>query len=457
MSDNHLNRHLSSAASEGRYVDQGQFYLEPRKALEKLGKFALPEPGFWVLKMVQAAVACGAPEIQFTFLRRRVEIKFVNAGRWQAEEVFTLIAEARSSQDRGLFHFQAGLVAVMGDDTESVAWSCGAKTYRYSSEKFEESADPDDGLVRVVVDRKNRSLPLDLPLRHVWRQTAYEYKALTDHCRCSPISVIVDNYELPRRYARRACELPKIARYNNEKPSGLMKLLAVRPLHTLRERPPVKYPLARRPWVKSKTKERFTTLYYESEGPTAQGVMCLLSCKQRCWEVVAVHDGVVLEVHSLPEDDLGHGAEGRRLAELCRQTDDPVVLSLTYEVKPEEIDLSHFQVKPEFYENCLPDVAVLRDTLSTIREECLKEWDFDDVPDDIRLVDAVLADLDSLLLSPLVIPALGFFTCVFACNELAEQTWNRWRAVNPKGESLQKSLDEIIYGLDSDGSVVGVS
>lgn len=87
---------------------------------------------------------------------------------------------------------------------------------------------------------------------------------------------------------------------------------------------------------------------------------------------MAVHDGVVLEVHSLPEDDLGHGAEGRRLAELCGQTDDPVVLSLTYEVKPEEIDLSHFQVKPEFYKNCLPDLAVLRDTLSTIRGECLK-------------------------------------------------------------------------------------
>jgi hypothetical protein len=55
-----FDRYLVSEAAQGLFVESGQFQVLPEKAL---GKFALPEPGLWVLKMVQAAVAAGPEPI----------------------------------------------------------------------------------------------------------------------------------------------------------------------------------------------------------------------------------------------------------------------------------------------------------------------------------------------------------------------------------------------------------
>ena len=79
-----IDQHLENAYAAGRFVESGTISIDAQKALEKFGRFGLAQPGFWVLKIVQAAVACGAPEIDFKFLRKKVVITFENTMAWQA-------------------------------------------------------------------------------------------------------------------------------------------------------------------------------------------------------------------------------------------------------------------------------------------------------------------------------------------------------------------------------------
>ena len=53
---------LRNQRAVGRYESEGHFTLGA-EAARKLANYALPEPSFWILKIVQAAVACGAPSI----------------------------------------------------------------------------------------------------------------------------------------------------------------------------------------------------------------------------------------------------------------------------------------------------------------------------------------------------------------------------------------------------------
>ena len=50
--------------SGGRADSSGSFTLDPKKALERLAQFSLPDPYKWVLKVVQGLHRSGAREIQ---------------------------------------------------------------------------------------------------------------------------------------------------------------------------------------------------------------------------------------------------------------------------------------------------------------------------------------------------------------------------------------------------------
>ncbi len=67
-----LDNLLSSLQKGGEVVSSGSFTLDLRKAREKLRKFQLAEPCFYLMKVLQAAVSAGAERIDIALGRRSV-------------------------------------------------------------------------------------------------------------------------------------------------------------------------------------------------------------------------------------------------------------------------------------------------------------------------------------------------------------------------------------------------
>ena len=51
-------------AQEGRFESRGHFTLDEKASLDKLAEFQAERPGLWLVKLLQAAVASGAPEFR---------------------------------------------------------------------------------------------------------------------------------------------------------------------------------------------------------------------------------------------------------------------------------------------------------------------------------------------------------------------------------------------------------
>lgn len=66
MKQSSLDSYLAEQRSEGAFDSDGSFSLSKGSAAQKLGKYTLPGPYSWVLKVVQAAVSWGASELRLT-------------------------------------------------------------------------------------------------------------------------------------------------------------------------------------------------------------------------------------------------------------------------------------------------------------------------------------------------------------------------------------------------------
>lgn len=76
MKRSELESFLQRTRSAGALDSEGHFTLNVAQAMEKLGKFQLPAPEFFVLKAIQAGVSAGAPCIKVTTARWRTRVEF---------------------------------------------------------------------------------------------------------------------------------------------------------------------------------------------------------------------------------------------------------------------------------------------------------------------------------------------------------------------------------------------
>ena len=120
-----LDRYLASEAAQGLFLEEGEFRIAADKALEKLSRFALPGPGLWVVKMLQAAVCAGAPSIEFIFERRRVTVKFENVGNWDAGALLHQMMGVALPSQPALRHLFAGILGAALGFSQEISWRCG--------------------------------------------------------------------------------------------------------------------------------------------------------------------------------------------------------------------------------------------------------------------------------------------------------------------------------------------
>lgn len=385
MSSN-IGNFLAEQVAEGQRVDSGEFTLDSAKARAKLAEFALSEPGLWVVKIVQSAVACGAPDIEFVMPKREVKVCFLNKPGWCAEKICSFVLSARVPPDRAMAHFQAGILgSSLGEVTDRLSWECGGKRVSLDSRGVSVQDVEDDGYLKLHLRRSQKPSVsvkfFNTPLRYYFRETAHEFHALVERCRCSPIPVQVDGYMLPRHYAQTFLKLPTQNNYDSENPSGRASLLTLIPLTELPEAESLAYPLREtllKPEPRSYDEHpKFSpTQLPLDEGRRARGVVALYSGLQRRSQINYLLDGALIESRvAFSENPISKAFPALERALNNNKDDFPFDLYLA--ITPERVDLSHFQVRDLSFAGLGLELCLaLKRTFEQIRDNCDKPWDF---------------------------------------------------------------------------------
>ena len=362
MSDN-LDQYLASEAAQGLMIDQGEFSLDPEKALEKLSLFSLPEPGLWVVKMVQAAVASGAPEIRFTFERRKVKVKFRPAEDWDAEELLTQLLTAQSPKESSKRHLFSGILGAALGFSEEIAWMTQGKVVRVTKSGPSLEENPEAESFSFAARRPRRSALtsglFSSPIRYLLRQTAQEYKSLISKTTACPIKIYVDGRLLGCSYQVTTTSLPPTKDYDSESSDGRKVLFAQIPVIGLGRRS-LPYPIDSAPLDSVVNQDgAFESIRrpVPADGPV-EAVVCVYGCLQRESRINFVMDGVTLQSsHLLTLDDPQLNAV--RLA--LENGKDNFVLDVYVQVGWDDLDLTQMAVRQQTYRpilmSCLPEIV----------------------------------------------------------------------------------------------------
>ena len=368
-----LDRYLASEAAQGLFQEEGEFRIAAEKALEKLSRFALPGPGLWVVKMLQAAVCAGAPSIEFTFERRRVSVKFENVGKWDAGALLHQMMGVALPSQPARRHLFAGILGAALGFSQEISWTCGGSQALVNKSSAQSKPVEPGCDFKFTATRPQRpafkSGIVSSPIRHLVRQTVQEFTALVEHGGVAPIPVLIDNRPWPSSYITDVDQLPEKPGYDSEKPRGEKVLLAQVPLYGL-DRPRVPYPIDSASLTElDDWKEDFQSLCLSPDPDRAvEGVLCLYSCLQRESRLNLMLDGVCLKRCKLFEDPDLRG--------LQNVLGPDFVLDLYFEIGWEDLDLSQFAVRERSYaDSVMKIIPSLREVLIALHRDCHKpEW-----------------------------------------------------------------------------------
>ncbi|MCA9775826.1 MAG: hypothetical protein KC800_03885 [Candidatus Eremiobacteraeota bacterium] len=453
-----LDRYLASEAAQGLFQEEGEFRIAAEKALEKLSRFALPGPGLWVVKMLQAAVCAGAPSIEFTFERRRVSVKFENVEKWDAEALLHQMMGVALPSQPARRHLFAGILGAALGFSQEITWTCGG-SQAHVNKSGAQSKPVDPGFdFKFTATRPWRpaikSGIISSPIRHLVRQTVQEFTALVEHGSVAPIPVLIDNRPWPSSYITAVDRLPAKPGFDSEKPTGEQVLLAQIPLHGL-DRPRVHYPIDSALLTGlDEWKEDFQSICLSPDPDRpVEGVLCLYWCLQRESRLNLMLDGVCLKRSILFEDpDL------RRLKDVLGPD---FVLDIYLEIDWDDLDLSQFAVRESSYaESVMKAIPALCESLEALRRECHKpDWTLRKGPPETPGQPLSVGGLMGMGFLSLFIPHLIVIGSVVGTAYLGYKTvtamgvgseWlenRRTSAHKKKVEEFQERLSDVLVGL----------
>jgi hypothetical protein len=104
-----MDSFIHSEVGQTSLDSHGHFTLNTRQAIEKMVLFQLPDPNYWALKLVQAAVASGASQISFSPGVRTTRVAFVPSEAWPVEVMEADLFNPAPSPTAALFHFKQSI------------------------------------------------------------------------------------------------------------------------------------------------------------------------------------------------------------------------------------------------------------------------------------------------------------------------------------------------------------
>lgn len=189
----------------GGFSQHRRFTIAKNRAIEKMRRFALPDPHDYVLEFVQAALANGARHISMSLEREQCMISYIGGGL-REHELANLFDFLFASKDRtDIEHVRAlalGINAALNFAPKQVVIESGDGTPSGTSRMV---LDPVNN--RVDVGKADKPLAGSFialrgidrkALRHpvAWSGRAPEAGRLEERCLCAPIPIVVDGVPL---------------------------------------------------------------------------------------------------------------------------------------------------------------------------------------------------------------------------------------------------------------------
>jgi hypothetical protein len=193
--ESELFQWVENLANEGSWESEGRFTLDKDKAWDKLSAYQLPFEQAWVLKLVQAAVTSGIPELRVKQSGSETTFQFVGQTSWNEEAVTRELFSTSSVVDQGLRHLAIAvrylaktaekLLALHYPDGTTQVWdgqSFHTESSPYPTEHFE---------LTIFSAQKQGLRWLVLPVLGAG-ETAGLGKVLSSLAYTSPIPITVD-------------------------------------------------------------------------------------------------------------------------------------------------------------------------------------------------------------------------------------------------------------------------
>ncbi len=389
--DSSVEDFLSQLSQEGRFFESSSFTIDSLKAREKLSQFQMADSGLWLVKLVQAAVAAGAPSVRVQFEKRRVKVAFENRCGWQAEELLKEVLSGHLSQSGALFHVVTGLRASAASVNEKVAWSCGGAYVCLDNEGS--SSKPDHAgsefLVEATRPSRQRSLKrtLSSSVYHLAKQTLEEFDAVRSRCWASPIPVYLDGREMDRGYFQvKAGKIEDnpwyvLMRHEKSRNYGVIGGLGMMGIPSQADSLHLPYPLQEilenkdgLPYTLDKPfyKESGCFLrWHRPENQKTGMVVAIYSDYQAESSVDYVLDGALVKRFSLPELN----SEPTRILGFSTGREHDVGVRVVVPVAPEQLDLSQFNLREPRVRHALEDsLPYLQEMVATLKQQRKNFW-----------------------------------------------------------------------------------
>lgn len=386
-SDGALEAFLNSVQQEGRYFDSADFTINTLKAREKLGRYQLADSGLWLVKFVQAAVACGADSIKIGFGRAQVSVSFHNVLNWQADEVLQEVLAGTIPSDNALAHLVTGVRASAATTTETVSWACGEASVILHEDGGEVSPDDTGGQFALVATRPPRARSLKKTLSssiaHLARQTIEEYDAVYSRCWASPIPVLLDGKQLERGYG--LLSGGKVAGgasrgfmdYQNSQ-QAVTACLGLAPVFGTEGRPMMPYATFGQCQEPTQEVQINKPVYFGdvflSKAPSTEacrGVLALMAGRNMESSIEFVLDGAVIK--SAPFS--GWCPPAYKVFGMKTGVKPPIAVRLFLPVRRQELDLSEFEVRDFDLQNTMDEaLPELRELIVLIQEHMGQFW-----------------------------------------------------------------------------------
>jgi len=210
---------LSGLAGEGQVISTGgDFTIHVSKAQEKLKKFQLPNPYFYILKLVQSAVLAGAKKIEVSCLPHQITFKHDGEppAAHELRELlsFLLYSEQQMSGSRSLVRLAAAVNTAVACHARRLTVECCDGEERYqqdwssSGSEFKELSGGTERGVRFTLKRKADDMASSL--RHVGdtrlvdlvsgnrNAIQKEEAALRDRAIFCPVPIFLDGERISR-------------------------------------------------------------------------------------------------------------------------------------------------------------------------------------------------------------------------------------------------------------------
>ena len=212
---NDLNDYFDSLRREGRYDSSSRFTVDLAKIQQKLTAFQFADPGFYVLKVVQAAVAGGSNHVQVRVGSDVVTVSWTPTRALEELQALPRLL-ATSMEEAGgtvFHHLVVALRAGLGLNPEGIVLQMrGPEGFRacFSGTGlavYPAEAGRGEFLCEFAIRRPRQGSVLKELSRRVGLMVA-ESVAISDRCRFAPVPIFLDGRAINNPNPEKALGMP---------------------------------------------------------------------------------------------------------------------------------------------------------------------------------------------------------------------------------------------------------